>query len=487
MESLEKLDKKFIWHPFTQSKEWEKEIFEFPVVISKGKGVYLYDSRGKKYMDGISSLWANLHGHQHPSLDKALSNQLKKIAHSTFLGLTHEPGIRLAKELIEVAPKGLTRLFYSDNGSTAVEVALKMSYQYQLQKNNLKKSKSKNPKKLEFLALKNSYHGDTLGSVSVGGIELFQKKYKPLLFKTNFVMSPHCLRCPFRKKNLPAIEQQVYSYSNQKPKPGDFRAQTACHWQCLKEVEDVLNKKNKKIIAGILEPIVQGAGGMIVMPEGYLWGFANLCKKYNVPWIADEVAVGFGRTGTLFACEQEKVTPDFLCLAKGISGGYLPLAATITKEKVYLAFKAKYEKLQTFFHGHTYTANTLACAVSRANLKIFKEEKVLSHIKKLEVVLSHHLKELLQLPQVGQVRQAGIMAGIELVQDKKSLKPFPLSLRVGRQICLKARNKGLILRPLGDVIVVLPPLAIKEKELVFLMRGIKQTLQEFFVSPKFSV
>ncbi len=466
MKNLSQLDRKYLWHPFTQGSEWEKEIYEYPMVISKAKGVYLYDSNGKKYIDGVSSLWANIHGHRHPALDAAIIKQLKKVAHTTFLGLTHEPGILLAQELIKIAPQGLTRVFYSDNGSTAVEVALKMAYQYRLQSGQLK---IKSSKKISFLSLKESYHGDTIGSVSVGGIDLFHKKFYPLLFSTEFAMSPHCLKCPFRKSKDETLKITNYEYKGEKPKPGDFRSKTGCHWECLGQVESKLKQKKSKTVAAILEPLVQGAGGILTAPPGYLWGFARICKKYGVPLILDEVAVGFGRTGTLFACQQEGVTPDFLCLAKGITGGYLPLAATLTHEKIYQAFLGKYEEFKTFFHGHTYTANPLATQVAIASLDLFKKEKTLHRVQKLSRLLTKLLQELAHLPMIHQIRQTGLIAGIELT-------PSSLHPRIGKKVCLQARKHGLLLRPLGNTLVLIPPLSITEEELTHLIRGTHKSI-----------
>ncbi len=448
-----RLDLKYVWHPFTQQSEWD------PLVIAKAKGVYLYDSNGKKYIDGVSSLWANIHGHRHPVLDRAIKNQLKKVAHTTFLGLTHEPGIILAKELIKIAPPGLTRVFYSDNGSTAVEVALKMAYQYRLQSGQFKE---KDSKKISYLSLKESYHGDTLGSVSVGGIDLFHKKFRPLLFTSQSAMAPHCFKCPYRKTENEKLKFIAYDYNGEKPKPGDFRKKTGCHWQCLKDAETNLKQKKLKIVAAILEPIVQGASGILTAPPGYLWGFAQICKKYNVPLILDEVAVGFGRTGAMFACEQEGVSPDFLCLAKGITGGYLPLAATLASENIYRAFLGRAEEFKTFFHGHTYTANPLAAAAAIANLKIFKQEKTLRRVRERTRQLKHQLQAWSRLPQILQIRQAGLMAGIELQSSSPALGTI-------KKVCLAARAQGLLLRPLGDTLVLMPPLSISARELNHLL------------------
>jgi len=473
MNNLLKLDKKYLWHPFTQAREWEIDLSP-SLMITRGRGIYLYDSRGKKYIDGTSSLWANIHGHRCRAIDASIRAQLNKVAHTTFLGLTHQPGILFARELVKISPAGLNRVFYSDNGSTAVEVALKMAFQYRAQS-----GKPGHPVKLEFLALKNSYHGDTLGAVSVGGTDLFHKLFKPLLFKTRFAMSPHCLRCPHNKsrrlRDLPR-EVLAYRYNGETPKPGDKRPRTDCRWECLKEVEAILKKHGKNIAGAIVEPVVQGAGGMIVMPPGYLKGFELLCKKYEILLILDEVLTGFGRTGKIFACAHENVKPDLLCLSKGITGGYMPLAATLASEKIFRAFLGEYEDYKTFFHGHTYTANPLACSAGRASLKLARAKAFLTGIKKLEKLFTGLLSEILPLPFVGHIRQAGLIAGIEIVKDKNTLEHFPPSLRIGKRICDEARKSGIILRPLGDVLVLIPPLSIKERELAALVGNLKVSM-----------
>jgi adenosylmethionine-8-amino-7-oxononanoate aminotransferase len=470
MDSLKALDLKNLWHPFTQQTEWAGDLPRSPLVIAKAKGAYLYDARGRKYLDGVSSLWANLHGHRHPAIDRAVKRQLGRAAHTTFLGLTHEPGIRLADELIRLAPKSLSRVFYSDSGSTAVEVALKMAYQSHLQ--------SRAPRRSEFLALKESYHGDTIGSVSVGGIGLFHAKFRPLLFKTHFAPSPHCLRCPYnRRKEETAEGVQTYAYDGENPKPGDARAATGCRWECLGQAEAILKNRRGKIAAAVAEPIVQGASGIRVAPPGYLKGLARLCAKYGVPLIADEVATGFGRTGRLFACEQEDVRPDLMCLAKGISGGYLPLAATLASERIYRTFLGRYDEFKTFFHGHTYTANPLACAAGRASLGLLREKNGLSGVRRKSRELAGLLEELRPLPWVGHLRQAGLMVGIELVKNKSGMEPFAPALRIGKKICDEARNSGLLLRPLGDVIVLMPPLSITAAELAKLVRGVRRAVE----------
>jgi len=429
---LEIDDRKYVWHPFTQMQDYEKEE---PLIIESGDGCTLTDIYGNKYIDGVSSLWTNVHGHRKKELDIAIKKQLDKIAHSTLLGLSNVPAIRYAKKIVGIAPKDLTRVFYSDSGSTAVEIALKIAFQYQQQ------AESGNPEKKKFISLHNSYHGDTIGSISVGGIDLFHSMYKHLLFESIKAESPYCYRCAFGK-----------SY------PG-------CNLECLSGLEEIMSAHANEVTAMVIEPLVQGASGMLLQPPGYLKKVRELCDRYNIFMIADEVAVGFGKTGKMFACEHEDVTPDIMTLAKGISGGYLPLAATLTTEKIYKGFWGKYEEFKTFFHGHTYTGNPLACAAAIANIEVFEEEKVLDKLQaKIE-----HFKQRLQsfkaLDNVGEVRQCGIMVGIELVADKDTKEPFSTGKRMGQRVIKEARKRGLIIRPLGDVIVLMPALSISIDEL----------------------
>ena len=407
---LKQLDKKYIWHPFTQMKDWLSDS-EQPLIIEKANGVYLYDTNGKRYIDGVSSLWVNVHGHNHPGINKAIKRQIDQLSHSTFLGLSHPPAIQLAEQLIAIAPRGLSKVFYSDNGSTAVEIALKQAYQYF---QNTGKHKKKT-----LVHLTNSYHGDTLGSVSVGGIDLFHQVYGGLIFKT------HAL-------------------------PGQG-------FETVDAFEKYLKKHAHLTAALVVEPLVQGAAGMLLWPKGVLKRFRELCTKHDVFLIADEVATGFGRTGKMFACQHEGVTPDFLCLAKGITGGYLPLAVTMTTEKVYQGFMFDYHNYKAFFHGHTYTANPLACAAALANLDIFTKERTLNNLAPKIKHLAKKLKMFYNLPSVVEIRQLGFMVGIEL---KGKLED-----RIGATICQRLRNDGVMLRPLGNTIVIMPPLAISMKEL----------------------
>jgi adenosylmethionine-8-amino-7-oxononanoate aminotransferase len=401
-------DRRHLWHPFTQQRAWETE--EPPLVIEHAEGTNLYDTDGRAYIDGVSSLWCNVHGHRHPKIDAAISAQLGRVAHSTMLGLTHEPAIALAEQLVAIAPEGLSRVFYSDSGSTAVEVALKMAFQAAAQRGQ--------PARTGFICLENSYHGDTLGAVSVGGIDTFHSLYEPLLFK---------------------------SWRARAGDVGDMARLLASH--------------GEQVAAVIVEPLVQGAAGILLTPPGYLRAVRELCDQHGVLLICDEVATGFGRTGRMFACQHEDVTPDLLCLGKGLTGGYLPLAVTLTSERVYDSFLGEAEEARTFFHGHTYTGNPLACAAGLATLEVFEEERTLESLtQKIELLRRNLDWRVRVLPLVREVRQRGFMVGIELVGGLPGE-------RLGHQVTLGARSRGAIIRPLGDVVVLMPPLAISEPDL----------------------
>ena len=415
----------YLWHPFTQMKEWEQEE---PVIIERGKGPYLIDTEGRRYLDGTSSIWVNLHGHRHPSLDKALRQQLEKVAHSTLLGLSNPPAIKLARELVRIAPKGLTRVFYSDDGSTAVEVALKMAVQYWQQQ-----KKRAGPKRM-FVNLTLAYHGDTAGAMSVGNIELFHERFHPLLFPTLKVGAPYCYRCPLKL------------------------AHPSCRLACIEPIERVLKSRHRDLAGFIIEPLVQAAAGMLTAPPGYLARIRDLCTKYEVLLIADEVATGFGRTGKMFACQHESVTPDLMAISKGLTGGYMPLAATLVTEKIYQAFLGEYREWKTFFHGHSYTGNPLGCAVALANLEVFRQERTLKNLQPKIKALRRFLKPLAEHPHVGEIRQCGLMVGIELVKDQARREGYPLEERIGHRVALEARRRGLLLRPIGNVIILIPPL-----------------------------
>ena len=440
----ESADKSHLWHPFTQMREWQNAP---QLVIERAQGVYLYDVQGKKYMDGVSSLWANIHGHRHPTLIHAVRKQVSRLDHSTFLGLSNIPAIELAEALLRIAPANLSRVFYSDDGSTAVEVALKMSFQYWRQKGKA------HSRKRTFVSFTNAYHGDTLGSVSLGGVDLFHKMFKPLLFHSIKSFYPSCYRCPFGK--------EVHS----------------CDIYCFKDFKETLQAHHQEVCAVVVEPAIQGAAGMLTMPPGFLKQIEEECRKYQVHLILDEVATGFGRTGTMFACEREKVRPDFLALAKGLSGGILPLAATLTTEEIFDGFLGEHSEFKSFFHGHTYTGNPVACAAALANLRIFREERTLRRLQPKIRYLSNQLKEFEMLAHVGDIRQAGFIVGIELVRDKKQRTPYPSNARVGHQVILEARQRGVILRPLGDVIVIMPPLSITKKQLSELLEATYESIR----------
>jgi adenosylmethionine---8-amino-7-oxononanoate aminotransferase len=431
-DTLVRWDRDHLWHPFTQMQGFREEEL---LIIARGEGCHLYDLEGNRYLDGVSSLWANVHGHRRPELDQALRAQLEQVAHSTLLGLAHPPAIMLARRLAEIAPAGLDKIFFSDDGSTAVEVALKLAFQYWQNRGQ--------PDKRRFLKLSNGYHGDTLGSVSVGGIPLFHQVYDPLLFDTLEAPSPYCYRCPHCDD---------------------------CREQCLTVLEEQVAVHHRELAAVILEPVMQGAAGMHPQPPGYLAKVREVTRRHNVLLIADEVAVGFGRTGKMFACEHEQVSPDLMCLAKGITGGYLPLAATLATDEIYDAFLGEYPEFKSFFHGHTYTGNPLAAAVGLASLDIFEQDRVIESLAPKIGLLTRLLAEMAGHPHIGDIRQRGLMVGIELVQDRNTRESFPVERRAGHQVIVAARQLGAILRPLGDVIVLMPPLAITEPELEDLAR-----------------
>ena len=428
---LEELDRRLIWHPFTQMKDYMGEV---PLIIERGKGSYLVDIYGKSYLDGVSSLWVNLQGHQKKEIDDAIRKQLDRVAHSTLLGISNVPAIELAKELVKIAPAGLRKVFYSDNGSTAVEIAVKIAFQFWKQKGD-------GEEKHTFLSFINAYHGDTIGSVSLGGIDLFHETYGSLLFPVYRAPYPYCYRCPLA------------------------RSYPSCGMECLNRVDEILSTHHQKIAGLVIEPMIQGAAGMITSPKGYVKGIRELTKKYNVLLIADEVATGFGRTGRMFACDHESISPDILCLAKGITGGYLPLAVTLTTEDIFNAFLGEYKEKKTFFHGHSYTGNPLACAAAVANLKVMKEEKVLEKLQAKIHFISEALKEYEKLGHVGDIRQLGMMVGIELVLDKATKEEYPFEDRIGTKVIGEARRNGLIIRPLGNVIVLIPPFSMSQDEL----------------------
>lgn len=428
IQKIKNLDRSLVWHPFTQMQDY---MSEDPLIIERGEGCFLFDVEGNRYIDGVSSLWVNVHGHRKKQIDEAIQNQLGNIAHSTLLGAGNIPSVKLAEALLQVAPDNLAKVFYSDSGATSVEIALKMAFQYWQQKGGAAKNKT------QFVTLQNAYHGDTIGSVSVGKVELFHKIFKPLLFDSLAI--------------------------------SNFD---------LEEAREIFEKNSGTIAACIVEPLIQGAAGMRTQPDGFLKGLRELCDKHGAFLIVDEVATGFGRTGKMFAVEHEGVKPDFLCLAKGITGGYLPLAATLTTEEVFAGFQGAYRDFRTFFHGHSYTGNPLACAAAVANLELFHRERILEQLPEKIEFLAEELIRFSSHPHVLEVRGKGMMVGIELIQDKAQQIPYPVENRVGNQVCLAARKRGILVRPLGDVLVVMPPLAMDLETMHELLNGLYGSLEE---------
>jgi len=419
-ERLRQLDKQHMWHPFTPMKLW---IDDDPLVIVAAEGMHLIDSDGKRYLDGVSSLWCNVHGHRRRELDQAIQAQLGKIAHSTFLGLAHVPGIELAEKLIRIAPSGLQRVFYSDDGATAVEAALKIAVQYWQLNSEGRRTK--------IASLAEAYHGDTVGSMSVGYAETFHRFHRSLLFPVLRLNPPH-----------------VFRYYERMSEDEALRA-------AIQEAETKLGNEKESLAALIVEPLMQGAAGMWVHPVAYLQALREICRKERILFIADEVATGFGRTGKMFACEHAGAAPDILCVAKGITGGYLPLAATLATEEIFAAFLGEYKEFKTFFHGHTYTGNPLGCAAALASLKLFESENILDRMRpKIDYIRARLAREFLSLDHVADIRQWGFMVGVELAEDKRARRSYPVEKRIGHQVILEARRRGVIIRPLGDVVIL---------------------------------
>ena len=432
--SLAARDLKHLWHPCTQMQDHET-IPMLPIV--RGDGAWLFDADGKRYLDGVSSWWVNLFGHANPRISAALADQATKLEHVIFAGFTHEPAIELAEELVRITPPGLDRVFYADNGSSAVEVALKMSFHYWLNQSHGEKTR--------FIALSGSYHGETLGALSVSDVALYRKTYAPLLLTPFLASSPD-------------------SYEAE---PGESAQQVAA--RRLLELRTLLEQHAHETCAVIVEPLVQCAGGMRMYHPDYLKGLRALCDEFSVHFIADEIAVGFGRTGSLFACEQAGVTPDFMCLSKGLTAGYLPLSVVLTRESIYAAFYAEYNAGKAFLHSHSYTGNPLACRVALETLAIFREEPVLQRNRELAAHLARRLEPLRQHPYVADVRQTGMIAAVELVADKATSRPFPASERRGLRVYLHGLQHEVLLRPLGNVVYFMPPYVVSTQEIDLLV------------------
>jgi len=448
-EQLKRWDRAHVWHPFTQHAQWNRCD---PLIIVAAEGDFLVDTEGTHYIDGVSSLWCNVHGHRHPVIDRAIADQLHRVAHSTLLGLSSPPAIVLARRLVELVPPGLNRVFYSDDGATAVEVACKMAVAYRRHVGQSDRT--------AFVALRNAYHGDTIGAVSVGGIDLFHALYRPLLFETHFAPSPSCYRCEL------GLERRT------------------CGLACAEVLGQILDRQADRIAAVVVEPLVQCAGGILTAPSGYLRRIRELCDRHDVLMIADEVATGFGRTGRLFACEHEGVCPDLMCLGKGLTGGYLPLAATLTTDRIYEAFLGPIDAGRAFYHGHTYTGNALGCRAALASLQVFEQERTLEQLPWKIGAIRESLEAMAEHPHVGEVRQCGMIAGIELVQDRAARRSFPYSWQIGAQVCRRARRYGVILRPLADVIVLFPPLSIRPENLERLLAVTRRSIEEVLADPR---
>ena len=483
MNTLAQLDHAHVWHPFTQMRDWLKRE---PIIITSGRGAVLRDVHGKEYLDANASIWTNLHGHRHPKINSAITRQLKNISHSSALGFANEPASQLAGKLVQTAnskskiqnPK-LGKVFFSDDGSTALEVALKLAYQFSWRV----RSATCPPALMKrfpprFLSLAGAYHGDTIGAVSLGHVDLFHKAYSGMLFKTDKVMSPYCYRCPFNRA---------------KPERADARHYRQCNWECVGLVEKKISTQKKKgnpFAAFVFEPLMQGAAGMIPQPDGWLKQTTHIARAHGALLIADEVMTGFGRTGgakaesgerkaeTLFACHHENVQPDFLCLAKGLTGGYLPMAATMTTQKIFDAFLGKYEEFKTFFHGHSFTGNQLGAAAALASLEILQSKKSIQQRMQLQKHLDAELKTLWSLPCVGDIRQVGLVAGIELVKNWRTREPFALRERVGIRVCEAMAKRGVLTRPVGNVIVLMPPYCTTKAQLQKMVSAVSESVAE---------
>jgi adenosylmethionine---8-amino-7-oxononanoate aminotransferase len=432
-DEIRRWDVDHLWHPFSQMREYESAD---RLVVVEARGHYLVDDRGRELFDATSALWCNLFGHRVPEIDAAVTAQLGRIAHSTLLGATHPGAAELARRLVEIAPPGLNHVFLSDNGATAVEAALKIAFQYRLLTQGKEAAAA-----AVYLSFDNAYHGDTLGAAAVGGVELFHDVFRPILLPALKTPSPYCYRCPAGKT------------------PDD------CPIDRGEELEAALARAEGRVCAVVLEPGVQAAAGMLVLPDGFLTRVAEACRRHGALLILDEVATGFGRTGSLFACEKEGITPDLLCLAKGLTGGYLPVAATLATDAVYDVFLGRYEEYRHFFHGHTYTGNALGCAAALATLRLLADGSVVSAVPAKAAALRQTLTPLEAHRHVGEIRQLGLMCGIELVADRATKAPFPAAERIGHRLCLAMRDRGFFVRPLGDVIVLMPPLTATEDEL----------------------
>ncbi len=433
-----------VWHPFTNIERFDREE---KLVIESAVGNRLIDIYGREYIDGVASMWANIHGHSHPHIVEAIKRQADRLQHSTLLGASHTTGEELTERLVAHLPDGLSNAFYSSDGASAVEAAIKMAVQYW--------ANTGHPEKKRIVSLDMAYHGDTAGTVSLGGEGPFRDPYKPLLFEPLRVPNPYSYRCQMCK------------------------AAGSCDLSCVQVLSEMFADRHREIAALVVEPKVQAAAGVVVAPEGHLSALRRLCDQFDVLLIADEIATGFGRTGAMFACDLEDVRPDILVLGKGMSGGYLPISATIATDRVYEAFYDESSPEKTLFHGHTFAGNPICSAAAIANLDLFEQDHVVDRVKSVEPVLKNLLREELQEhPHVGEIRQKGLMVGIEIVSDRESKKPFDSSLLVGWKTSLAARDRGVFVRPIGDTVILMPPLSIEEVELTQIVEAVSYGLDK---------
>ena len=446
MNEWQKRDLRCIWHPCSQMKDYE----DFPpIVIERGKGAYLYDVDGKSYLDAVSSWWVNLFGHSNVRINAAIREQLEKLEHVIFANFSHPPAIELAEEIVRITPEGLDKIFFADNGSSAVEVALKMSFHYHQQNGHSRKTR--------FVAITDAYHGETLGALSVGDLDLYSKIYKPLLLITFKAAGPDCYRCPY----------------------GKDRAN--CNAECFEILQRTVEDHSGEICGVIIEPLVQCAAGMKIYPPVYLQKLRRLCTEHDIHFIADEIAVGFGRTGKMFACEHAGISPDIMCLSKGITAGYMPFSLVVTTDRIYSAFYAEYTQLKAFMHSHSYTGNALACAVARESLRIFAEKDVLAQNAKKALSMTGKVQALAQDHlHIGEYRYLGMIGALELVEDKSSRKGFDWQRRVGYGIYRIALEKGVLLRPLGNVIYFMPPYIVEEDDIDLMVRVAFEAINQYF-------
>ena len=446
MKRLQEKDLKYIWHPCSQMKDYE----DFPpIILDHGKGAYLYDVEGKSYLDAVSSWWVNLFGHANDRINRVLHEQAGKLEHAIFANFSHAPAIELAQEIVRITPEGLAKVFFADNGSSAVEAALKMSFHYHQQTGR--------PGKTKFAAITDAYHGETLGALSVGDLDLYSKIYKPLMLATFKATGPDCYRCPYGKNR------------------------ETCEADCFESLEGLVAAHADEICGVIIEPLVQCAAGMKIYPPVYLKKLRKLCTRHHIHFIADEIAVGFGRTGKMFACEHAGVSPDIMCLSKGITAGYLPLSLVVTTDEIYSAFYADYTEMKAFLHSHSYTGNALACAVARESLRIFQDENVLAkNVIKARLISKKTAKLFDGHPQVGEFRQMGMIGALELVVDRKTKQPFDWQKRVGYGIYRIALEKGVLLRPLGNVIYFMPPYVVEEEDIEKMVRVAFESIHQYF-------